>query len=282
MGKQGTEYELFVKEVYECLNRADGLSDVKILHDVILKGAAGVGHQIDVYWTFCKAGVAYKVAVECKDYKNRVSKEKIAAFHDILQDIGNIHGIFATKMGFQSGAKEYAEKYGIQLMEIRHPIDKDWEGKMKDFHITLHIQTIGKVTPKIYIDGDRLAKMNTTLPKNMQFVANSGLTIIKFSELSIDGKSIATNDTITMQDLINKLPVNEAGQDKECLCGLRGGWLQFGKMTYPLTAIKFNYEVHEHIENIDIYGDDVIKAIVKNITDKTEIHIDKFGRVNNR
>ena len=62
---------------------------------------------------------------------------------------------------------------------------------------------------------------------------------------------------------------------------MRDGWLQFGEMTYPLTAIKFNYDVHEHIENIDIYGDDVIKAIVKNITDKTEIHIDKFGKVNN-
>ena len=80
MGKQGTEYELFVKEVYEYLNRADGLSDVKIQHDVILKGAAGVGHQIDVYWTFCKAGVAYKVAVECKDYKTESVRKRLQLF----------------------------------------------------------------------------------------------------------------------------------------------------------------------------------------------------------
>jgi hypothetical protein len=108
MPKNGTEYELFVKDVYECLNRADGLTDAQIQHDVKLTGAAGVEHQIDVFWTFKRGGVEYKVAVECKDYKNHVSKDKIIAFHGILQDIGNIHGIFASRAGFQSGAAQYA------------------------------------------------------------------------------------------------------------------------------------------------------------------------------
>ena len=76
MPKQGTEYELFVKEVYEVLNKTDGLSDVQIQHDVKLVGAAGVEHQIDVYWTFSIAGIRYQVAVECKNYKNRISKDK--------------------------------------------------------------------------------------------------------------------------------------------------------------------------------------------------------------
>ena len=108
MPKKGAEYELFVKDVYECLNRADGLSDVQIQHDVKLMGAAGVEHQIDIFWTFKIGGVNYKVAVECKDYNSHVSKEKIEAFHSILHDIGNIHGIFSSKMGFQSGAILYA------------------------------------------------------------------------------------------------------------------------------------------------------------------------------
>ena len=48
MSKKGTDYELFVKDVYECLNKADGLNNVRIQHDVKLTGAAGVEHQIDV------------------------------------------------------------------------------------------------------------------------------------------------------------------------------------------------------------------------------------------
>ena len=66
MVKQGTEYEFFVKEICECMNRADGLSDVHVQHDVKLQGASGVEHQIDIFWTFNKGGVTYKVAVECK------------------------------------------------------------------------------------------------------------------------------------------------------------------------------------------------------------------------
>ena len=91
-----------------------------------------------MFWSFTKAGVTYKVAVECKDYKNRVSKEKILAFHDLLKDIGNIHGIFVTTNGYQSGAREYAEKYGIQLMEIRKPNDDDWDGRIRDVTITVN------------------------------------------------------------------------------------------------------------------------------------------------
>ena len=106
MAKSGRDYEQFVKEVYEYLNKADGLADVKIQHDIKLKGAAGVEHQIDVYWTFNKGGINYRVAIECKDYNSRVSKDKIATFHDILNDLGNVHGIFATKIGYQKGAKE--------------------------------------------------------------------------------------------------------------------------------------------------------------------------------
>lgn len=36
--KPGTEYEFFVKDIYECLNRADSLTDVEIQHNVTLKG----------------------------------------------------------------------------------------------------------------------------------------------------------------------------------------------------------------------------------------------------
>ena len=76
MPKNGTEYELFVKEVYERLNQADGLTDIQIQHDAKLVGAAGVEHQIDLFWMFKKGGVVYRVAVECKDYNKHVSKEK--------------------------------------------------------------------------------------------------------------------------------------------------------------------------------------------------------------
>ena len=83
------------------------------LDDVVLPGARG-DHQIDLYWEFSTAGILHRVAVECKDYNRNVSKERIAAFRAVLDDIGGIRGIYATKIGYQSGAKEFAKQHKIK------------------------------------------------------------------------------------------------------------------------------------------------------------------------
>lgn len=273
MSKQGTEYELFVKDVYECLNRADGLSDVQIQHNITLVGAVGVAHQIDVFWSFTKGGVTYKVAIECKDYKNRVSKEKIAAFHDILQDIGNIHGIFASRMGFQSGARKYAQQYGIQLMEIRHPIDSDWEGRMRNMHLEFKIRSIDNVEPKIFINRAKAEEQGVKLPENNLFCEFTDQVKIHFEKMIVDKNVVAEKDSKTMYDLVNRLPVGAPSTGNQFAFAFENATIHFHDTDYPLDGVVFTY---------DIYGDEVIKAIVKNITEGTEIHIDRFGRVSGR
>lgn len=79
-----------------------------VQHDVKIEGVSRE-HQIDVYWQFTCGTVTYRVAVECKDYKNPVTAEKIEAFRATLLDIGDIHGIFAARNGFQSGAQKVAK-----------------------------------------------------------------------------------------------------------------------------------------------------------------------------
>lgn len=279
MPKKGTEYELFVKAVYECLNRADGLSDVLIQHDVKLMGAAGVEHQIDVFWTFKLGGVDYKVAVECKDYNSHVSKEKIEAFHSILHDIGNVHGIFASKMGFQSGAILYAQKYGIQLMEIRKPIDSDWEGRIKDIHVELCMRSIGEVTPQIFVNKARAEEMGLTLPDNNQFHMFTDHVMVEFSEMIVNKKTVETDGYRTIYELIRKLPVGKPSKDNKFVYGFRNAIIRLEDVTLPVDGIEFTYDTHESTEHIAIYGEDSIMAIVKNITDGSETRIDKFGRV---
>lgn len=46
-----------------------------VQHDVKIEGVSRE-HQIDVYWQFTCGTVTYRVAVECKDYKNPVTAEK--------------------------------------------------------------------------------------------------------------------------------------------------------------------------------------------------------------
>jgi hypothetical protein len=79
--KPGTEFELFVKAIYEEVLTLEGFNTVKVEHNISLFGQSGrQAHQIDVYWEFKLAGVTHKVAIECKEYKNNVPMEKSKYF----------------------------------------------------------------------------------------------------------------------------------------------------------------------------------------------------------
>lgn len=295
MSKQGTEYELFVKDVYERLNAVDGLSDVNIQHDVKLSGAAGVEHQIDIYWTFSKGGVNYKVAIECKDYNSKVSKDRIQSFHDVLHDIGNIHGIFVSKMGFQSGAIEYAQKYGIQLMEIRHPTDNDWKGRMRNLQFNIEMYSIDNIKPCFIIDIERMKNHDDRLIKNdkISFRAMSNQVFIEFDEMkstsTCDGLEkddiISEKSTKSLYDLINMLPRREVRKGIEHFFIFKKGVVRYtneeSKKTIemPLKQLIFTYDVCCSKEEFRINGDDVIKTIVKNLSDGTQKTIDRFGQI---
>lgn len=119
--KAGTEYELFVKEIYEAILRYEGVENITVQHDVKVKGSSGVERQVDIFWEFKIAGVKYKLVIECKDYQSAIPLEKIDAFHSKVADIGGAIGVFVSKNGYQSGAIKLARRYGIQLREIRVP-----------------------------------------------------------------------------------------------------------------------------------------------------------------
>lgn len=57
---------------------------------------------------------------ECKYWETPVPQEKIHAFRTVVQDSGSMLGIFISKMGYQSGAREAAYCSNVVL--------KDWDG----------------------------------------------------------------------------------------------------------------------------------------------------------
>ncbi|EMW5809697.1 restriction endonuclease [Enterococcus faecalis] len=83
-------------------------------HDII--GKSGVKHNIDVYYQFKLNGITHKVIFECKNWKTKISKEKVLAFKSILDDIPNSVGIMIAPKGYQHGAKQFAEHHGIELV----------------------------------------------------------------------------------------------------------------------------------------------------------------------
>lgn len=266
MLNDGKKYELFVKDVYEILNSADGLSDVEIQHNVKLQGISRI-RQVDIYWKFTKGGVPYKVVVECKDYKNPVEAEKIEAFRSALLDIGGVYGIFVSRNGFQKGAIDCARTYGIQLMEIREPLERDWEGKIKKVYITLTAAFIDRVRPSIKVDTKWAIEQGITADDLKDFGARD-------NEVFIINEDQDNAEPISIYSLKNMLPRDKEGIDLVYEYRYDVAYLKYKNMKLKVLKIVFKYDVYFAKEELCYDMSNLVKAIVKNVVDGTVQMID--------
>ena len=99
-------------------------------------GARGV-HRIDVYVEGVSLGISFVWAVECKNWKTNVPKEKVAALTNVLQDVGADRGFLLSETGFQSGALRMAEKSNITLTSLA-----DLASTVGDRHITAQVASL--------------------------------------------------------------------------------------------------------------------------------------------
>ncbi|MDQ2178096.1 restriction endonuclease [Marinifilum sp. D714] len=112
----GKEFEEYIKYIFShILNVKD--EGIELKERIKLTGISGVPHEIDLFYEFDKSGFIHKVAIECKNTKRPTEKKDILDFVGKLNDFRNVMGIFISKNGFQSGAKEFGEKHGLILME---------------------------------------------------------------------------------------------------------------------------------------------------------------------
>lgn len=151
-GKPGKEYELLSQKIYQELLISENFSNIAVKHNVNMQGK-DTKHQIDIYWETEIDGSIKKVLVEAKDYSRPVSKDKIGTFLSVIRDIPNSVGIFIAKSGFQKGAKEWAEKNEVQLVEIRDYKKEDFEGKMMKLKLNISMKGTDKTYSCIEING---------------------------------------------------------------------------------------------------------------------------------
>ena len=145
--KPGTEYEQFVKAVYEAFLAQDGLT-INVETHKILKGKSGANHEIDVYWQFEIAGKIYKTAVECKHYNSTVEKGHVQEFWAKLDDIGDISGIMATKKGYQKGALTFGHYNKKEILNLIRSGCCKKASSLVIFLFTLQIILRGLITEK--------------------------------------------------------------------------------------------------------------------------------------
>lgn len=76
-------------------------------------------HNIDVLVRSKLAGIAITWLVECKDWKARVTKEKVLALRSIVEDTGADRGFIMAESGYQSGALQAARLSNTTLASLQ-------------------------------------------------------------------------------------------------------------------------------------------------------------------
>lgn len=263
MAKRGTEFELFVKAIYEEIIEQEDIDNVRVEHDIKVIGKSGQAHQIDVYWEFSSAGVTHRVAVECKEYKNTVSVGKIRDFSAALDDIGNIQGIFVTTQGYQQGAITFAEHKGISLKLVKEPTQEDIDAHQGIKTICLNINAICignvKMVPELDV---RWVIENTDIKEGDAFSIKALNNEVKVIDSNF-------NSLGTILDFENKLP--RKPENTEGLTHkyeFDDGFIHIPNSNYPplkLKAAHFKYDTYTLSAQSEIKFNMMAEAVLKDI-----------------
>lgn len=134
---QWQDYEELVKDIYQVLGQASGVTIECWGASCKVEGPPGVFHQIDVLTSHSDGLHQYRTAVSCKNWNKKVGIPIVREFAQIIDDAKLSKGVIVSKMGFTGPAKTYADSKNIGLVELRRPMDKDWDGYIREVHITL-------------------------------------------------------------------------------------------------------------------------------------------------
>jgi hypothetical protein len=267
---KGTEYEQLVKGVYETLLKAEGVENITVQHDISLEGKSGCEHQIDIYWEFKFAGQTYKTAIECKAFNKNVSIGRIRDFYGVLTDVPNLNGIFATQVGYQSGAKTYAAHYGISLKEVRPPKQHDWEGRIKDIHFEFNILEINIEEFVPLFSESMKQKLNGQQSLELGFGIHDPLIF------DPNGNPVAT-----YENLRGKLPTDGIPfSGREHTLAFPGHTIRTSADNFSIEAVKVRYSAHvAATDMLKISGEELAKAIIKDVLTDSYTFVSKDGTV---
>ena len=125
-------FESFVRD----LHIGDG--DVTVERDVTDQDRYGAKRQTDVKITRRTRFQVTTTLVECKRWKEPVSRDRIDVLASSIEALGANDGAIFTTSGYEAGAIAYARGKGIELFVVRDLTPEEWG--LPGRHISLHLQ----------------------------------------------------------------------------------------------------------------------------------------------
>ena len=184
MAKMGSDYEQFVHKLQQALLNSESFAEqynITVERNKKIIDNIGIEREFDLYWEYELAGITYKTIIECKDYSSRISIEKIDALIGKLHDLPDIKPVFATKIGYQSGAKTKARQNKVDLLIVREQNNNDWQDEngnplVKQIEINIHILSPANVTNfQPFVDKNWILQetdIDTTKPLHFSGLSN--------------------------------------------------------------------------------------------------------------
>lgn len=284
----GKAYEKFVKTIQETILNLTNSDLCPTKQMTVELNKIINGREFDLYWEFEYGGVKYRNVIECKDYASKISVGKIDEFFGKTRDIPDLRLIYATKTGYQSGAKELAEKYNISVLIVRECNDEDFVTKNGTPTISnINMVMVEIKSPEItsfipIIDGAWL-KVQPNL--NLEKIQNR----LKKGDLKIN--TIITN-TVTQEqysfiDLENSLP-NKITNIQYIKNGtynelLENSFLEFSSDSFSFKIkgfrLTYNFQTPFIETNFNIDLENQILGIIQNSITNQKQMIFKNGNV---
>lgn len=260
-------YEETVKDIYATLGKSRGVEIEGWGPTCKIEGKSGISHQVDVLTTFSDGVHEYRTAIECKYWNKKVPKDVIAKLESIVEDTSIDKGVVVSKMGFTDDAKSYAGFKNIGLVELRKPVDKDWEGKIRTINIDMRINM-----PHVY---------------DFQIVQGPSDTSVEKTKVQIqvftEGAFIESPGTqaMSLQEIIQTEIKDDPNEGEH--------YTQFGtgtslsvpdqQVSVPIEGIRFKLEYHTAAEYLEIRAEDHIYMIMESLFEGRRYNIAPDGMV---
>lgn len=126
-------FEQFVQNLYE------GDGDVCIQRDITDTDRYGARRQTDVKIIRRSRFHQFVTLVECKRWKEPVSRDRIDVLASSIEALGATNGAIFTTTGFEEGAIAYAKGKGIELFVVRDLTREEWGLPGRHVHLFLHV-----------------------------------------------------------------------------------------------------------------------------------------------
>lgn len=259
------EYEATTAALYQILGEGSGITIECFGAGCRVQGKSGSWYQIDVLTKQSNGLQTIRTAIECKYWKNRVTRNVVSNLVTLLEDTNIEKGVVVSKEGFTSGAIALAKQRNINLVEMREPNDADWEGRIKTIHIMLSLHS-----PEFY-DLELIQPPQQTGERVQLTVSGQDLTIKE------PGKEPRTLDQIVNNADRSATPPDQTIE----VMFPTGTTMQVGGSDKHamIEAVRFKVRDHVHEQEFVIDGDQAIRLIVKEVFEEREFRIGHDGQV---